>query len=56
MFGLGTKEIIIIAIIFIILFGPKRIPELTRSLVDSIKHIKSAFSGDDEEKLANKKK
>lgn len=56
MFGLGTKEIVIIAIIFIILFGPKKIPELTKSLVDSIKHVKGAFSSADEDKSDSKKK
>jgi sec-independent protein translocase protein TatA len=44
MFGnIGTKEIIIIAVVFIILFGAKKIPELSKSLVDSIRHIRGAF-------------
>jgi len=41
--SIGTKEIIIIAVIFIILFGAKKIPELAKSLVDSIKHLRGAF-------------
>ncbi len=56
MFGLGTKEIVIIAIIFIILFGPKKIPELTKSLVDSIKHVKGAFSSADSDDKSDSKK
>jgi sec-independent protein translocase protein TatA len=47
MFGLGTKEIVIIAIVFIVLFGAKRIPELAKSLSDSIKHIRGAFKDGD---------
>lgn len=47
MFGIGTKEIVIIAIVFIILFGAKRIPELAKSLSDSIKHIRGAFKDSD---------
>jgi sec-independent protein translocase protein TatA len=44
MFGnIGTKEIIIIAVVFIILFGAKKIPELSKSLVDSIRHVRGAF-------------
>jgi len=44
MFGnIGTKEIVIIAIIFIILFGAKKIPELSKSIVESIKHLRGAF-------------
>ncbi len=45
--GIGTKEIIIIAIVFIILFGAKKIPELAKSLSDSIKHIRGAFKDND---------
>lgn len=44
MFGnIGTKEIIIIAVILVILFGAKKIPELAKSLVDSIRHLRGAF-------------
>lgn len=44
MFGnIGTKEIVIIAVIFVILFGAKKIPELSKSLVDSIRHLRTAF-------------
>ena len=53
MFGLGTKEIIVIAIIFLILFGPKRIPELAKSLVDAIRHIRGAFKGATEDDKPN---
>ena len=43
MFGLGTKEIIIIAVILVLLFGAKKIPELSKSIVDAIKHLRGAF-------------
>jgi len=32
MFGLGTKEIIIIAVVLVLLFGAKKIPELAKTL------------------------
>jgi sec-independent protein translocase protein TatA len=41
--NIGTKEIVIIAIIFIVLFGAKKIPELSKSIVESIKHLRGAF-------------
>ena len=43
MWGLGTKEIIIIAIIIVLLFGSKKIPELTKSIADAVKNLFGAF-------------
>lgn len=48
MFGLGTKEIIIIAVVLVLLFGAKKIPELTKGVVEAIKHLRGAFKDDDE--------
>ena len=48
MFGLGTKEIIIIAVVLVVLFGSKKIPELAKSIVDAIKHITGAFKETDQ--------
>lgn len=46
MFGLGTKELIIIAIILVLLFGSKKIPELAQSIVQAVKHLRTAFKDD----------
>jgi len=55
MFDISTKEIIIIAVVLVLLFGSKRIPELSKSIVDAIKHLKGAFKEeglqDDSDKL-----
>jgi len=48
MFGLGTKEIIIIAVVLVLLFGTRKIPELAKSIVEAIQHLKGAFKGVDE--------
>lgn len=53
MFGLGTKELIIIAVIFILLFGAKKIPELAKSIVEAIRHMRGAFKDLDETKSSN---
>ncbi len=47
MFGLGTKELIIIAIVLVLLFGSKKIPELAQSIVQAVKHLRTAFKDDD---------
>ncbi|MDD5165169.1 MAG: twin-arginine translocase TatA/TatE family subunit [Candidatus Pacebacteria bacterium] len=44
MFDIGTKEIIIIAVIIVLLFGAKKIPELARGIGDAIRHIRGGFS------------
>lgn len=44
MFGIGTRELIIIAIILVLLFGAEKIPQLAKSIVDAIKHLRGAFS------------
>ncbi|MCX6703567.1 MAG: twin-arginine translocase TatA/TatE family subunit [Candidatus Zambryskibacteria bacterium] len=43
MFGLGTRELIIIAALAVLLFGSKKIPELSKSIVEAIKHMRGAF-------------
>ena len=47
MFGLGTKEIVILAAILVLLFGAKKIPELARSIGEAVRHIKNGFSDED---------
>lgn len=41
---LGTQEIIIIAIIILVLFGGKKIPELMRGLGKGVKEYKDAIN------------
>ena len=50
MFGLGSRELIILAFILVLLFGAKKIPELTKAIGDSIKHIRGGFSDDEKDK------
>ncbi len=44
MFGLGTPEIILIAIVILVLFGAKKIPELMQGLGKGIREFKKASS------------
>ena len=42
MFGLGTQELILIAIVILILFGPKKIPEMMNSIGKGLNEFKKA--------------
>ena len=50
MFGLETKEIIILAVILVLLFGSKKIPELAKNLVEAVKNLTGAFKNTDTKK------
>jgi len=55
MFGLGTGEIIAIALIVLLLFGGKKIPELMRGLGKGVKSFKDGMK-DIEETTSTEKK
>jgi sec-independent protein translocase protein TatA len=40
--NIGTTEIVIIALLIIVLFGGKKIPELMRGIGESIKEFRKA--------------
>ena len=42
-FGLGTGEIILIVLAFLLLFGAKRIPELMKSMGKGVKNFKEGM-------------
>lgn len=54
MFNLGFKELVILGVIFIVLFGTRKIPMLAQSLVDAIKTLRKGFTDDDQ--ASSKKK
>ena len=56
MFGLGARELIILAVILVLLFGAKKIPELARGIGEAFRHIKNGFSDekDKEDKIDKK--
>jgi len=44
MFGIGTPEIIIIVVVALLVFGPKRLPDIGKSLGKGLREFKKATS------------
>ena len=47
MFGLRAPELIIILVVVLIIFGPKNLPKLGKSLGSTVKNIREGMEGDD---------
>lgn len=58
MFNIGTPELIIIFLVILLLFGGRKLPELARSVGDSMKELRKGMSEDDKttDKQAKSKK
>lgn len=49
MFNLGAPEIILILVVFLVLFGAKKIPELAQGLGKGIKEFKKSIKDIEED-------
>ena len=47
--GLGTTELVLIALVVLLLFGGKKIPELMKGLGKGVKSFKDGMDGMEEE-------
>ena len=54
MFGLGTRELLILVAVLVLLFGAKKIPELAQSIGDAIKQVRKGFSDTDKDDKTDK--
>ncbi len=45
-FGIGPLELVVVLIIALVVFGPKRLPELGKSLGDGIREFRGSVSGE----------
>jgi len=48
--SLGAPEILIIALVILLLFGAKKLPELAKGLGEGIKNFKNSVKAEDEPK------
>ena len=48
-FGLGTTELLLIALVILLLFGGRKIPELMKGLGKGVKSFKDGMEGMEEE-------
>lgn len=55
-FGLGTQEIMLIALIVLLLFGGSKIPELMKGIGKGVKSFKDGMSGIEEDLKSEPKK
>lgn len=55
MFGLGLPEILLIALVILLLFGGKKIPEMMKGLGMGVKSFKDGMNGVESKEGADKK-
>jgi sec-independent protein translocase protein TatA len=48
-FGIGPLELIIVLVIALVVFGPKRLPDLGRSLGTGMREFKDSITGKDDD-------
>lgn len=48
-FGIGPMELGLVALVVLLLFGPKRLPQLGKSIGKTVKAIRDGVDGKDEE-------
>jgi TatA/E family protein of Tat protein translocase len=43
---IGPREIVVLAVVILVLFGSKRIPDVAKSIVESVRNLRGAFKDD----------
>jgi sec-independent protein translocase protein TatA len=53
MFGIGPMELIVVLVLALLVFGPKRLPDFGRSLGRGMREFKESVTGADRDELPN---
>ena len=53
--SIGVPELLVILVVFVLLFGGKKLPELAKGLGEGIKNFKHALKENEEPKPEDKK-
>jgi len=48
--NIGATEIIIVAVVILLIFGGKKLPEFARGLREAIREVRKSVSGDSKDK------
>jgi sec-independent protein translocase protein TatA len=48
MMGIGPMELIVVLVVALVIFGPKRLPDLGRSLGGGMREFKNSVTGSNE--------
>jgi sec-independent protein translocase protein TatA len=56
MFGLGLPELGIIAVVAVLIFGPKKLPELGSAIGKTLRDFKEGISKSETEEITEKEK
>ncbi|HET7484568.1 MAG TPA: twin-arginine translocase TatA/TatE family subunit [Solirubrobacterales bacterium] len=54
--NIGPMEILVVLIIALVVFGPKRLPELGQSVGKGIREFRGSLTGDDKDKDEDQEK
>ena len=52
-FGIGVTELVILLVALLVIFGPKRLPEMGRSLGKGMREFKDSVSGKDDDEAVH---
>jgi sec-independent protein translocase protein TatA len=54
-FGIGVWEIVILLLVALLIFGPKRLPEMGRSLGKGMREFKDSVTGRDDDEPVHRR-